>query len=103
MKIQSFIGNIILISAIFGLTACSGNGNPSPTPSAAQPPANPSNNGQQLVEERCSTCHSLERVKSAKKSADDWGSTVERMVAKGAVLAESDQQPVIQFLSENYK
>jgi len=89
---------------------------PSPTeappvevPAVAEAPAQPEPeqaqalDGQKLVETRCTACHSLDRVTSAKKSADDWASNVKRMVAKGAELSDAEQQAVIQYLSETYK
>ncbi|NPV85598.1 MAG: hypothetical protein HPY45_06265 [Anaerolineae bacterium] len=59
-------------------------------------------NVQQLAEERCSACHSFDRVKAAKKSADEWAATVKRMVKKGAQLSETEQELVIKYLSETY-
>ena len=78
-------------------------GAPSVTEPATQPVPEQVMNGQQLVETRCTACHSLDRVKSAKKSADEWASNVKRMVGKGAVLSDSEQTAVIQYLSETYK
>jgi cytochrome c5 len=100
---------------VLALTACSGSGpvkqdSPSPavevtaiTNPASQTVTEQVMNGQQLVETRCTVCHSLDRVKSAKKSGADWGSTVKRMVGKGAQLTDAEQTAVIQYLSETYK
>lgn len=58
-------------------------------------------NAQQLAEERCSTCHSFDRVK-VKKSTDEWAAAVKRMVKKGAQLSETEQELVVKYLSETY-
>ena len=58
--------------------------------------------GQALVEERCSTCHSLDRITSESKTAEEWASTVSRMVEKGARLNEEEQQVVVEYLAETY-
>ena len=58
--------------------------------------------GKALTEERCTACHSLDRVKSAKKTADEWTANVERMVEIGAQLNEAEQKAVIEYLSEAY-
>jgi len=73
------------------------------TESAPVPAGEQAVNGQQLVETRCSACHSLDRIKSAKKSSEDWAKTVQRMVAKGAELNDSEQQAVIKYLGDTYK
>ena len=59
--------------------------------------------GQAILERSCTACHSLDRVVNKKASADDWSSTVTRMVNKGAVLTSDEQAALIQYLAENYK
>ena len=58
--------------------------------------------GKALVESRCTKCHDLERVKAAKKSADEWKTNVERMVGKGAELNDAEQEVVAKYLTEAY-
>ena len=58
--------------------------------------------GKALTEERCTKCHDLTRVESAKKSADEWKANVERMVGKGAELNTAEQEAVISYLTEAY-
>jgi len=65
-------------------------------PAAAGP------DGAALLQERCTKCHSLDRVEAAKKTADEWKATVERMVGKGAQLSAAEQEALIQYLSETY-
>jgi hypothetical protein len=58
--------------------------------------------GKTLVEERCTQCHSLDRATSAHKTKEEWTTTVERMVGKGANLNSEEQGIVIDYLSANY-
>lgn len=58
--------------------------------------------GQILLQDRCTGCHSLNRVTSTGKTVDEWTTTVERMVKKGAVLDEQEQTILIGFLAQNY-
>jgi hypothetical protein len=58
--------------------------------------------GEALVSERCTKCHDLSVVTSAKKSAEGWKANVERMVQKGAQLNEAEQKVVIDYLTEAY-
>ncbi|HEY5270133.1 MAG TPA: hypothetical protein VII97_07335 [Anaerolineales bacterium] len=62
-----------------------------------------SSNGQTLMQERCSVCHSTDRVTSAHKTVDQWTTTVERMVSRGAQLNAQEQQTLIDYLAANYK
>ena len=58
--------------------------------------------GKALTEERCTVCHNLQTVTSAKKSADGWQSTVERMIGKGAQLSDAEKAAVVEYLAEAY-
>ncbi len=56
--------------------------------------------GKALAGERCSVCHGYDRVENAEKTAEEWKTTVERMVAKGAKLDAAEQTAVIEHLSQ---
>jgi len=77
---------------------------PTDTPIPSTPTAEPqlTLDGESLLQERCTGCHSLGRVEQARKTAADWQKTVERMVAKGAVLNAEEQAAVIKYLAETY-
>jgi len=62
-----------------------------------------SSDGKSLMQERCSVCHSTDRITSARKTADQWTSTVQRMVNHGAKLNSAEQQTLIDYLAANYK
>jgi mono/diheme cytochrome c family protein len=59
-------------------------------------------NGKALVEERCSVCHNLGRIKAAQKTQEEWKATVKRMLANGAKLNQAEQEAVIEYLAEAY-
>ena len=44
--------------------------------------------GANLLEERCSVCHPSSRPKSKQKTPEQWETTVNRMIGKGAWLSE---------------
>jgi cytochrome c2 len=54
-----------------------------------------------IIEKRCTVCHSTNRVYDAKKSKADWESTVVRMISYGAQLNQDEREAVINYLSEN--
>ena len=58
--------------------------------------------GKALFEERCSKCHNLERATSKQKNADEWTTTVELMLSKGAVLNTEEQTALINYLAKTY-
>lgn len=69
------------------------------TPTAPPAPLD----GKTLVDERCSVCHTLERVQEAiqakKYDWSGWEATVERMVGNGARLTEEEQRTVLDYLA----
>jgi cytochrome c5 len=77
---------------------------PTPTPQeeeeAIEQPA--STEGESLLQERCTVCHSLSRVTQAQKTREKWEQTVARMVGKGAQLNADEQATLIKYLTETY-
>jgi len=57
----------------------------------------------ELLQERCTVCHSLAPVDSAQKTREEWLRTVTRMVSKGAELDEDEQATLIEYLTETYE
>jgi hypothetical protein len=74
---------------------------PADTPPPSEPPT-AGLDGEALLAERCTECHSLGRVQGAKKSEAEWQSTVQRMVGKGAGLTQEEQAAVVAFLAMTY-
>jgi len=57
------------------------------------------NQASDLIERRCSKCHALDRVAGARKDAQGWIATVNRMRGMtGAGISESDAQTIISYL-----
>ncbi len=55
--------------------------------------------GAALVAERCTVCHSAERIDAAQKDEAGWTETVDRMIANGAQLDEAERAAVISYLA----
>lgn len=55
--------------------------------------------GEALVQSKCSMCHTLDRVNSAKYDEAKWTETVERMVKNGAVLTAEEKAEIIAYLT----
>ena len=92
--------SIILLVVLGGtlLASCGSSGTAASNSSAGSAAA-----GQALMQDRCSVCHSLTRVVSAQKTADQWKITVDRMINQGAQLTSQEEQTLIDYLAQNYK
>jgi hypothetical protein len=55
------------------------------------------------MQNRCSVCHSTDRITSAHKTADEWKSTVTRMISHGAQLNATEEQTLLDYLAATYK
>jgi mono/diheme cytochrome c family protein len=76
---------LLLLASI--LVACGGNGQPS---------------GQQLLQERCSGCHSLDRVRNQQLTRGEWEDVVEWMLTYGVELTDEEQEILVDYLAETY-
>ena len=95
---------IIMLTLLLGvfISACGGpTGEVSPI-TEVNTEAETSIDGKTLLEERCTACHTLDRVESASKSTAGWGLNVRDMVVKGADLSTLEQEVLIEYLSITY-
>jgi cytochrome c5 len=126
MKQWPFLGIVLLLAL---LPACGPATTISPTPIPTEPPPlvpteapspappEPTNtptvapteeptaipfDGQALLDERCTVCHSLSRVENAKHSLEEWRATVERMIDHGAILTPEEASALVDYLAQTY-
>lgn len=72
------------------------------TPSVVQSPtAPPIASGPQLLQERCTACHGLDRVDHP-HTRDQWETVVDLMRKYGAHLADDEAQGLVEYLAETY-
>jgi hypothetical protein len=85
---------------------------PAETPAESEPTAEPTEtwdesvneteaitlDAEELVNERCTFCHYVDRVYKAGLSAASWEETIDRMIARGTWLAETEREAVIEYL-----
>ncbi|GAB4449845.1 MAG: hypothetical protein Kow00120_20100 [Anaerolineae bacterium] len=55
--------------------------------------------GAALVAERCTVCHTADRIDNASKDAAGWTATVDRMIGHGAQLDDAERAAVIEYLA----
>ena len=57
-----------------------------------------------LMQKRCSKCHNLDRVVGARKDAQGWLATVNRMRARpDAAISEADARLIVSYLASQYR
>jgi hypothetical protein len=95
MILASFV--IILLLTGILLAACGSSGQSSSGSANGTPLT-----GEQLMQERCSVCHSLDRVQSVQKTADQWKTTVDRMINHGAQLTSGEETTLVNYLAQTY-
>ena len=87
------------------LAACGGGSEEptqAPVPDTAVPEQAPAEDGEALLEARCSTCHSADRARQVTKTRDGWDQSVSRMIDKGAQLTEAEKAVLVDYLTETY-
>lgn len=97
----------VLVALKLGLTEPGAAATPSATEAATQDAAATEASGEAaaldgeaLVQERCTVCHTAERIDNASKTAEEWASTVDRMIGYGAQLNDAERQAVIDYLAQ---
>ena len=56
--------------------------------------------GEALVAERCTVCHTADRIDTADKDEVGWTATVDRMIGYGTDLNDAEREAVIAYLAE---
>lgn len=98
MESRTLIIFLSLLVFVLAFTACASSAS-SPVPS---PAATTSPGGATLVQERCTACHPLSRVESARYSAAEWKTIVDTMIARGAQLTPEEETVVVSYLAANF-
>jgi vacuolar-type H+-ATPase subunit C/Vma6 len=57
---------------------------------------NPSPMG--ILKKKCYTCHNINIVLKAKKTADEWEATLDRMIDYGATIDSDERKILVEFL-----
>jgi cytochrome c5 len=61
----------------------------------------PDGAGKDLVEQRCTLCHGLDRVAGTPRTRSEWDAIVAGMLLIGAPISESDARTITAFLEDN--
>ena len=69
---------------------------------ALPPQELPEGEGKKLVEERCTTCHTLKPVVDLKQSQREWKELVVKMVGFGAQLDDKEVDVATEYLTKHF-
>jgi cytochrome c5 len=58
--------------------------------------------GQQLVEEICSFCHGLAKLKGQEYTRDQWENVTKGMIFEGAPVTEEEFSLILDYLAKNF-
>jgi len=93
MKNQKMlILSLLALIAIITLMGCA-----SMDKAIAENPSSPAMQGKMLLEQRCTVCHSLDRVNAMNTDQAGWDKIIDRMIQKGAKLNAEERQKVIDY------
>jgi hypothetical protein len=52
-----------------------------------------------LLQERCTVCHSEDRINRATKTQAEWMSTIDRMIGHGAIVSPEEHAQLAMYLA----
>jgi len=58
--------------------------------------------GERILQQRCSVCHTLTRVYEAEKDREGWEYYVERMIRMGARVTPEENPVLVDYLTEKF-
>jgi len=98
MSKKALLGRVLAVLTIVALGVSCGQQQTTVAPDAQEPTLS----GIALLNDRCTVCHTLDRVRSASKTHAGWTATVEGMIQRGAQLGDQEQEVLVDYLAEMY-
>ncbi|MFN0084009.1 MAG: hypothetical protein ACKVX9_01345, partial [Blastocatellia bacterium] len=68
----------------------------------ASPAAAEAGRGREIFEARCLLCHEIDLTRQQRLSRQGWTREVEKMVRWGAVVADAEKEPLVEYLTSNF-
>jgi competence protein ComEA len=62
----------------------------------------PADQGRKLVEEICSFCHGLARLKGQAYTREQWENVIKGMVSEGAPVTDEEFSLILDYLAKNF-
>jgi len=60
------------------------------------------NRGRELVEDVCTYCHNLDRLRGKELSRQEWRGLIKGMISEGAPVTDQELSMILDYLVTNY-
>ena len=64
--------------------------------------AQSSDRGRELVEDVCTYCHNLDRLRGKELSREEWRGLTNGMISEGAPVTDEEYSMILDYLVKNY-
>lgn len=58
--------------------------------------------GRELVEDVCTYCHNLDRLRGQELSREEWRGLTKGMISEGAPVTDQELSMILDYLAKNY-
>jgi hypothetical protein len=58
--------------------------------------------GRELVEDVCTYCHNLDRLRGQQLSREEWRGLTKGMISEGAPVTDEELSAILDYLEKNY-
>ena len=62
----------------------------------------PEGKGKDVVEDACTDCHSLHRIKIQRMDEQGWNNILHEMIENGAAIESDDMKTIVEYLAKNF-
>jgi len=69
---------------------------------AAAVAAQPEDHGRELVENVCTYCHNLDRLRDKELSRDEWRGLIKGMISEGAPVTDEEFSMILDYLVKHH-
>ncbi len=69
-------------------------------PGRNEPPAK--DRGRELVEDVCTYCHNLDRLRDKELSREEWRGLTKGMISEGAPVTDEEYSMILDYLTKHY-
>jgi hypothetical protein len=64
--------------------------------------AQPKDRGRELVEDVCTYCHNLDRLRGKELSREEWRGLTKGMISEGAPVTDDELSMILDYLAKHF-